>query len=258
MKHPPSALRSFPEIETRISGKRLLLGLDFDGVLAPIVGVIPNAAAGRPIQRILRSLVQKKKIKIAIVTGRRLGQIKEKLPIEGLAYSGNHGLEIEEGRFKFLHPKAKLAEKIVPDLADRLEIALAGCPRAEVERKEISLSMHTRRCTPKAAHRAERITLGMVKTLSRHIRTHTGKRVVEIQPNVEWNKGDAFEILHKRIGGIPIFLGDDFGDEPAFSVSNAKGGFGVRVSPRKETNARYCIPSQRGVLRFLERIKETL
>ncbi|PCI35759.1 MAG: trehalose-phosphatase [Elusimicrobia bacterium] len=254
MNHPPSALRSFSEIKRLISNAPVLLGLDFDGVLAPIIGNIPRAAAGRPVQQILRKLNRRKKIRIAIVTGRRLGEIKKKIPIPGLAYSGNHGLEIEAGNYRFLHAKARRAEKIIPALADELENALIPFPGAEIERKEISLSMHTRRCTARHAANAHRTALRIISNASQRLRTHSGTRVLEIQPNVRWNKGDAFTILHEKIGGTPIFLGDDLGDECAFKTANTRGGFGIRVSPRGDTIARYHIPSQRGVLRFLERI----
>ena len=254
MNYLPSALKNFAEIETRISKKPLLLGLDFDGVLAPIVRIVPNAAAGRPIQKILRSLTRRKGIRVAIVTGRRLAQIKNKVPIKGLAYSGNHGLEIEDARFQYLHPKARRAQKFIPDLANALESAIAPFQHAEVERKDISLSVHFRRCTQRTANAGLRAALGLVKRSRKPIRSHVGYRVLEVQPDVAWDKGNAFNLLHKRIGGTPVFLGDEFGDEAAFKTADRRGGFGIRVSPSGKTNARYQIPSQRGVLRFLERI----
>jgi trehalose-phosphatase len=253
---PPSALPHFPEIADRLRSKRLLLGLDFDGVLAPIVRVIPNAEAGAPMRALLRRLARLSRVRPAIVTGRRLFEIKAKLPISGLAYSGNHGLEIEDGRFRYLHPDAKRLQPYLPRLQRDIEKAIAPFPGAEIEFKDISLSVHFRKCAPRAARAGLRAALRTVRASRSPVRWHTGKRVVEVQPTETWNKGDAFGLLHDRIGGIPVFLGDDAGDEHAFKVADDRGGFGIRVSPRGKTAARYSIPSQRGVARFLERIAE--
>lgn len=228
--------------------------MDFDGVLAPIVGVIPAAAAGRRTLELLRKLARRKNLRIAIVTGRRLSEIKRKIPVPGVAYSGNHGLEIEDGEFSFLHRKARSAARLMPRLADALEEAISPFAEAEVERKTISLSMHTRRSTPRDAESARKAALRVLRRTKARLRVHEGKRVVEIQPDAAWNKGNAFELLHRRIGGVPVFLGDDAGDEAAFLAAGRAGGFGIRVSPTGTTAARYSIPSQRMVVRFLERL----
>lgn len=51
-----------------------------------------------------------------------------------------------------------------------------------------------------------------------------GKKVLEIRPSIEWNKGDALKYLLETLGFrdsgdvFPIYIGDDRTDEDAFKV----------------------------------------
>lgn len=51
-----------------------------------------------------------------------------------------------------------------------------------------------------------------------------GKKVFEIRPSIEWNKGDALNYLLEAFGFhnaskvFPIYIGDDKTDEDAFKV----------------------------------------
>jgi hypothetical protein len=108
------------------------------------------------------------------------------------------------------------------DLADDLRRHLPQLPGVIVEDKGLTLSVHYRMVEDESA--------GAV--IREHVRRHSadldvvlteGKKVVEIRPAVDWNKGRAFAFLRTTIEtahgrGPAIFIGDDRTDEDAFRV----------------------------------------
>ncbi|KAK1405669.1 hypothetical protein POM88_005274 [Heracleum sosnowskyi] len=76
-----------------------------------------------------------------------------------------------------------------------------------------------------------------------------GRKVLEIRPTINWDKGKALEFLLESLGYansdnvLPIYMGDDRTDEDAFKVLHNKGqGFGILVSKfPKETAASYSL-----------------
>ncbi|MGH7465568.1 MAG: trehalose-phosphatase, partial [Longimicrobiales bacterium] len=73
----------------------LLIGLDFDGTLAPIVPH-PQEAALLPASRAaLDALALRTDTHIALVSGRSLADLRRRVVLERVYYAGNHGLEIE-------------------------------------------------------------------------------------------------------------------------------------------------------------------
>ena len=91
-----------------------------------------------------------------------------------------------------------------------------------------------------------------------------GKKVVELRPDLEWNKGKAVEFilekLEAELGGpvFPIYLGDDVSDEDAFKVLRSRGGLGILINEgmvsREQTAATYKLRSPKEVLRLLRKL----
>src|SRR5579872_431133 len=73
----------------------LLLLLDFDGTLAPIVPTPEKAALSLATKHVLQQLVRKNGLYVTILSGRQLPFLQKKVPIPGVLYVGNHGLEEE-------------------------------------------------------------------------------------------------------------------------------------------------------------------
>jgi trehalose 6-phosphate phosphatase len=89
-----------------------------------------------------------------------------------------------------------------------------------------------------------------------------GRKVLELRPSIEWDKGKALEFLLNALGlengGYvhPVYIGDDRTDEDAFNVLKDKGyGCGILVSSfAKETSALYTLQSPSEVMDFLQRL----
>lgn len=136
-----------------------------------------------------------------------------------------------------------------------LRIAIDGCKGAWLERKRFSLALHLRHCTDSDA---EALHDAVDAVLARHptLRATPGKALLELRPDVEWDKGHAvlwlIDTLDVPGDARPIFIGDDITDEDAFAVLRRRGiGIIVR-SDNRRTSARYRLDGPDEVERFLE------
>ena len=100
MKH---LFGDWTNISKRIQeAQNLFLFLDYDGTLTPIVSTPDLALCPSEVKATLVKLRDLPKVSLAIISGRSLEDIREKVGIPGIIYVGNHGLEIENpaGRHK--------------------------------------------------------------------------------------------------------------------------------------------------------------
>jgi trehalose 6-phosphate phosphatase len=232
-----------------------LLGLDFDGTLAPIVRRPGMAKLPPRNKALLVRLSKLKKARVAIVTGRALADIKAKVGLPGLIYVGNHGLEIEDltGRV-WVHPQARRCVGLMRRLAAELREALKPFPGAFVEDKGLTLSVHYRALPRYLSPRPIREIMGDLVAGERHrVRIKPGKKVWEVRPNLKWNKGYAMRrLLGSKIGQWhPVLVGDDVTDEEGFR-SLGPDAITIRVGYKKDSNARFRLKSQRQTAPMLE------
>jgi trehalose 6-phosphate phosphatase len=214
---------------------RLVLLLDFDGTLAPIVERPELAAMPGATRDALERLRARPGVQVAIVSGRGMADTRARAALQGVAYAGNHGMEIEGAGMYRVHPQALVARPELEAVLEALALALDPIPGAFVEDKGLTLSVHYRQ-TPEVDHGRVRdavtaATDGRAETL----RVTEGKMVLEVRPRVEWNKGRAVEFLldHMRPppGAPVLYLGDDRTDEDAFrELAETGRGEGVIVA----------------------------
>lgn len=233
----PNALDRIDEwrVARRRAG-RMLFAVDFDGTLAPIVDD-PDAATPLPAAKdALRRLAARPDSDAAIVSGRALEDVRPRLGLENLYYAGNHGMEIEGPEIERRHPEAVAARPRLAACAEAVRRALADVDGASVEDKGLTLSVHYRRVDDPdvAATVPGRVRAGCADVPG--LRITEGKKVVEIRPDVPWDKGRATRFLLEALeaGGetlVPaVFIGDDRTDEDAFRVVREWGG-GIIVGP---------------------------
>jgi trehalose-phosphatase len=92
----------------------------------------------------------------------------------------------------------------------------------------------------------------------------SGKKVIEMRPDLEWNKGKAVEYildyLEDAAAGpvFPIYFGDDVSDEDAFRAVRAKGGLAILVRDGNvalnDTAASFRLRSPKQVLKLLSQL----
>ena len=217
MSRPALAHRE--EIGARIaSAPHVLLLLDFDGTLAPIVEDPAAARAPERTLELLESLVASPRVTIAVVSGRALFDLRPRL-VPGLILAGNHGLEIEGPGIRFREPFAESARGVLSEIAKRLESRLDSIRGVRVENKALTLSVHYRRAAPQDVPQVDSIVRGALADVDDRFLLSHGKAVIEVRPRVSWNKGAAAVFIRDQAGlrrALPVCVGDDTTDEDLF------------------------------------------
>jgi len=81
--------------------------MDYDGTLTPIVERPELANLCEDTRWLLQALAQERRYTVSVISGRALSDLKNKVKIDGIIYSGNHGLEIEGPGFSVVNPQAE-------------------------------------------------------------------------------------------------------------------------------------------------------
>jgi len=262
-------LRAWPQVAAqRIKDQPLVVLTDYDGTLTPIARTPEQAVLSSGTRSIVQRLSRLPGVWLGVVSGRSLQEIRRLVRVTRMVYVGNHGLELAGHGVSFVHPQAQASRAMLRRLAVRLKRALRGIPGARMEWKGLTISAHWRnvpRSAQGAFHRQMR-RLTAADAQEAAIRLTYGKRVVEIRPPVDWDKGKAVEwVLSRLCGsddarrGVPIYLGDDQTDEEAFQAVNRLGGVSVRVGrPSRRTAATYRLSHPREVYGWLVELGEFL
>ena len=237
---------------------RMLVALDFDGTLTPIVDrpdavAMPEAGAAA-----LERLAARRDTLVAVVSGRGLADVEARVGVAGIYYVGNHGMEIRGPALTRVLDAAREARPRLAAAARELGDRIGGLPGVILEDKTLTLSVHYRL----AADEAAGATRDAVRAVARdqRLRVTEGKKVLELRPDVDWHKGSAIRFLVDTVmsdarGTVPVlFVGDDATDEDAFREIRGWGD-GVLVSPEpRETAATSFVRSPVEVVELLERL----
>ncbi len=247
------------EIGGAIGKDHLMLFLDYDGTLAPIAHTPDKAVIPWKTMQVLRGLMARPDCAVAVISGRALSDVKKRVGLENIIYSGNHGLEIEGPKLRFFNPLSRryriILEQIKIDLLGKIS-AIEG---ALLEDKELSLSLHYRKVHRNNVPQLEAIFNDTVAPylMRGSIDIGSGKMVFEIRPPLAWDKGKAvlwllmrqrFVFKGKKI--FPIYIGDDVTDEDAFKVLGNEGA-GIFVGNPRASYAQYYLRDTDDVARFL-------
>ena len=212
---------------------------------------------------LLRELRNQPRLTVGVISGRALDDLKQRVALDNIVYAGNHGLEIEGPSLRFVHPVATEVAEVLSPLYHGLRRSLDGIAGTIVEDKGLTLSVHYRLTPPEQVpsvlNKVEQVVAAFQK--AGRVRTTHGRKVVELRPSVDWNKGKAVETVldhyghkHREPGPLVVFTGDDVTDEDGFKVVEKVEGIGILVAEEpRASSARYLLHSPRQVQEFLER-----
>ena len=251
----PSALACIDEITDRIGDRRPAAFLDYDGTLTPIVDRPEQATLSDRMRATLARLARV--CKTAVVSGRSLEDVRNLVDLPGLYYAGNHGLQIsgpDETEIK--HEKGREYLGLIETACEKLEARLGDIEGILIENKEFSLSVHYRLVEENKVPAIEEVVDELVKSED-GLRKHSGKKVFEIRPRIDWDKGKAVLWLLDVLEldeAVPLYIGDDVTDEDAFRALRDRG-IGIRVMDGSEpSRARYRLHGSGEVRDFLEKL----
>jgi len=200
-------------LDTVLRCKRLGLVSDFDGTLSPIV---PNRDDAHPlpeIPAILTSLGERLPL-VALVSGRSAADVAARAGVAGAVYIGNHGMErLQDG-----HAQAIPAIQAYRPTLEIFKNNVTLGTGMELEDKGATLAIHYRNADPATASGYAPL---LQELATQHgLRFFAGRKVYEIRPPVEIDKGTALAELVRDYGldGV-LFLGDDTTDAAAMRTA---------------------------------------
>lgn len=264
MKHLFQSWQAFAADCRAVS--HILLLADYDGTLATIVGRPADAVLSASVRQKLKVLAQKTAFSVGVISGRSIEELRSMVGIKGIYYSGNHGLEIEGPGLSFISPGAEAVRPVIAGLACELAVALKGITGVIIQEKGLSLSVHYRLAKPGDE---DIVTKAVKRVIAPHvdrgeIRVYAMKKLWEIRPPIDWDKGNAVEVIARELKTIlkqekllTIYLGDDTTDEDAFRVVRPPHGWSIFVGEENQASAaEYFLNSTAEVEEFLTRLSE--
>jgi len=255
----PSALKRKDEIFEQLHERIPAIFLDYDGTLTPIVEDPKDATLSDKAKKVIKRLTEH--YSVAIISGRDLGDVQNMVGVGDIAYAGSHGFDIvgPGGRYR----NQEMGKRFLPMLKRaeaELRKAVRDIPGARIEHKRFAIAVHYRQ--------VDSADINMLKQrfddISSHypeLRKSTGKKVVELRPNIDWDKGKALfyllETLYTNSGRIlPLYIGDDITDEDAFRAIGEQGIAIAVGSEKRQTAAHYMLRDPEEVAKFLQELAE--
>lgn len=279
IKKHPSALNMFDQMMAIAKGKRIVVFLDYDGTLSPIVEDPNRAFMSDEMRAAVREVARY--FPTAIISGRSRDKVKEFVRLTSVYYAGSHGMDImspvrpltasdaknhtsqfdEQGEEGIFFQPAKEFLPLIQEIIVVLEEKTKNIPGVMIENNKFCISVHFRRVQEEDFGSLEAQVKSILKEYPRFHLTR-GRKVMEIRPSIKWDKGNAVQYLLETLGFgnskdvVPLYIGDDRTDEDAFKVLRAKErAFPIIVSSiPKETKANYSLRDPSAVRCFLMRL----
>lgn len=245
--------------------EHILLVLDYDGTLTPIMDNPELAVLDEKTRDKVKTLTNHPFFTIGIISGRSLVDVKRKVGIDNIYYSGNHGLESEGPEMKFTSREAKELMPLIELVEEELVREIGHIKGVLVENKGLALSIHYRKVKEKEVSMVKDIFNRTLQPLidEGKVKISFRNKVFEVCPPLELDKGNTLRWMirntsfaHSRF--LPIYIGDDQEDDSAFEMVNKKKGISILVGKHSFNScASYYLKSVKGVKVFLEKIKYT-
>lgn len=257
----PDALDVWDEaITPSLQGRRLAVFLDYDGTLTPIVERPEDAVLDDAMRERVRTLAATSLL--ALVSGRDVGFVIEQVSVPEALYLGSHGFDmVAPAGMELSQDRAGEFERFLEPLAQaesRLGAALEAVPGARIERKKYAVAVHYRQVAEQDVPAVE-AAVDMELASQPLLRKTGGKKVFELRPDLDWDKGRALAWVLGLLGMAgddvaPVYIGDDLTDEDAFAVVRSAGLAIVVGDGDRKTLARFRVADTAAVGEVLERL----
>jgi trehalose 6-phosphate phosphatase len=215
--------------------------LDIDGTLSPIVKNAANASVPETTRRILIAIARRYRL-VACVSGRRASDARAMVAIGTITYIGSHGAELLEpgGGAPVLDPQLhEWAERVHAFAGSTIDAVGLQRVGVRLEDKGAIVALHWRGARDEDAAHAAVEALAAQATAA-GFAVHWGRKVMEVRPPVQIDKGAGITSLIERTGVTQaLYAGDDVTDLDAFRalVSLTQSGTlraAVRVGVRSD------------------------
>lgn len=256
------AMAAYSQVKELVANRRPVVFFDFDGTLSEIADHPGAATLVEGAGEALRALAAQ--CPVTVVSGRDVGDVRERVNVDGVWYAGSHGFELAapDGT---THEHAAAAGVVgaLARAADRLAETLSEISGVVLERKHFGITVHYRHVNPFDVERVIRTVRELGR--SEGLRVTAGRKVVELRPSMD--AGTTLTWLLERIAGadpgavLPIYIGDDISDEDAFDAVQFDGvGIVVRHGENgdRASAALFSLESPSAVAEFGLRVAKDL
>jgi trehalose 6-phosphate phosphatase len=271
MSQLPDALQALG-LAAGLTARQPAVFFDFDGTLSDIVDDPDSARPATGAAEALQKLAAR--CPVAVLSGRDLADVTERVGLPGIWYAGSHGFELTapDGTHH-QNDAAAAAIPVLEQVAAQLRDQLGSIPGVVVEHKRFGVAVHYRNA---ARDRVGEVAAAVRAAGQHHaLRVTTGREVIELRPDIDWDKGKTLRWVIDHLHGagsqagykagsvplLPIYLGDDITDEDAFDAVRHDG---VPIVVRhtddgdRATAALFALDSPARVTEFTDRLARQL
>ena len=240
--------------------RRSAILLDYDGTLTPIVADYRKALLAESMRNTLEKLSQQNTV--AVISGRDLADVRQLVGLDTVFYSGSHGFELAgPDDWQYVQDQAASYISDLDRAEQQLGVALATIPGHAVERKRFSIAVHYRQVDAVRVVDVERAVNSVLDDTPR-LHKGLGKKVIELKPALQWDKGRAVELLLQTLGmtgndSIALYIGDDLTDEAVYRVLRKPNISIVISDDDRVTSADYALDDCDDVQQFLNWLANT-
>jgi trehalose 6-phosphate phosphatase len=265
----PSALLSEALAPLRSNPSRSAVLLDIDGTLAPIVEDAAAAHVPEATRQLLIRIARRYQV-VACVSGRQASDARAMVAIGTITYLGSHGAELLRAGWTeaALDPALEDWARRIHEFGRETDTADLRRRRVRIEDKGPIVAFHWRGAPDVDAARAA-IDAVAARAEAAGLRTHWGRKVLEVRPPVKIDKGAGIsKLLDDTDVDAAMYAGDDATDLDAFRtleqmVADGRLKYALRVGVGSEegpseiaTQADIVVDGTDGVQRLLSVLAE--
>nr|POF04927.1 putative trehalose-phosphate phosphatase 3 [Quercus suber] len=264
LKNHPSALSSFEEIKSVAHEKQMVVFLDYDGTLSPIVNNPDQAFMSTEMRSAVREIGEH--FPTAIISGRSRDKVFQFVRLNNIYYAGSHGMDISTPSVSLNYGNHKHQTRTIDEkgndvvnfcpvrdflpriqtIKDKLEKIAKDIKGASVEDNKFCLSVHFRCVNEENVGKLKEMVESTMEFYN-DFRISEGKKVMEIRPIINWDKGRALQYLLDTLGFenssnvLPIYIGDDKTDEDAFKIKDKLEKIAKDIKGASVEDNKFCL-----------------
>lgn len=221
--------------ERLIEVGRSWLFLDYDGTLAEFAPTPDDVVPDREVIELVTQLAQQPTLRVGVISGRRLSQIRTLIPVPNVLLAGTYGIELQLlGGERCDRLALDQVRPSLDQLKPRWAHLIAGRQGFFLEDKGWSLALHAR--FAEAAEADEVLSSARRRTAEilapDRFQWLDGHRFLEFGPRL-LDKGATVNYILDRYawpGAMPCYIGDDDKDEAAFAAIKVHHGLALVVA----------------------------
>lgn len=233
----------------------IALFLDVDGTLLEIAAAPQSVSVSGELRERLRALFVGNGGAIALVSGRAITDLDALFAPLALPSAGLHGFE-RRGASGIYRRRTPPSAAALESAREAMLHLARGQPGLLVEDKHFALALHYRGA-PQLEDTVVDTMKGIATNLVGELELQRGKMVVELRPTgaTKAEAVAAFLAEAPFAGRVPVFIGDDLTDEPAFELVNRLNGVSVVVNAARPSAARARLPDVAAVQGWLAELQ---